>query len=50
MANGDLDLEALSMRMSDIIVGPLDKRAGTPGRELADVTQDGGARCPQGVR
>jgi hypothetical protein len=35
--NSGLDLEALSMRMSDIIVGPLDKRAGTPGRELAVV-------------
>lgn len=35
--NSDLDLEALSMRMSDIIVGPLGKRAGTPGRELAVV-------------
>jgi len=37
VSNGGLDLEALSMRMSDMIVGPLDKRAGTPGRELAVV-------------
>lgn len=37
LTNGGLDLEALSMRMSDIIVGPLDKRACTPGRELAMV-------------
>ena len=34
---GDFDLDSLSMRMSDIIVGPLDKRAGTPGRESAVV-------------
>ncbi len=37
VTNGRLDLETLSMKMSDIIVGPLDKRAGTPGRELAAV-------------
>ncbi len=37
VTNGGLDLEDLSMRMSDVIVGPLDKRAGTPGRELAVV-------------
>jgi hypothetical protein len=37
VTNGGLGLEALSMRMSDIIVGPLDKRTGTPGRELAVV-------------
>lgn len=37
VTNGGLDLEALSMRMSDIVVGPLDRRAGTPGRELAVV-------------
>jgi hypothetical protein len=37
VTEGDSDLEGLSMRMSDLIVGPLHKRAGTPGRELAVV-------------
>ncbi len=37
VTEGGLDLEALSMSMSDIMVGPLDKRGGTPGRELAVV-------------
>ncbi len=37
MATDRLDLEALSMRMSDIIVSPLTERAGTPARELSVV-------------
>lgn len=37
MATDRLDLEALSMRMSDIIVSPLSERAGTPARELSVV-------------
>ncbi len=37
MIENGLDLDALSLRMSDIIVGPLGDRAGTPGRELAAV-------------
>lgn len=37
VTSGGLDLDSLTMRMSEVIVGPLGKRAGTPGRELAVV-------------